>query len=102
MRIRRTFSDVKEAKNFAWRKNIEYEKYGPRDIYMPDRFWVQAGRAHELLRPFGESLLEVVREYVTNRERCESAKKQPICVSNDEQVEQLESLKSKTMPARKR
>jgi integrase len=68
VRPRRTFTSLEEAKSFALLKRIERHNRGTLGVSMPDKLRTDAIEAAKLLEPYGVSLTEVIREYVTKRE----------------------------------
>jgi hypothetical protein len=68
IRLRRTFSNRADAETFAKLKQIEQEKYGPKSIRIPERFWREATEAARILAPFGVSLSDAADEYIHHQE----------------------------------
>jgi integrase len=65
---RRTFASREEAESFAELKRVEKRNHGAFGVSMPDKLRVEALESARLLEPFGVSLSEAVREYVSRRE----------------------------------
>jgi integrase len=81
VRIRptKTFADLGEAKTFADQMRVQKLNYGAAALAISDTLRTQAVAAETMLRPYGVTILEVVREYV---QRAETLKKsQPIKIA---------------------
>jgi integrase len=68
VRLRRTFADRAEAETFADLKRIERRNHGAAGISMPPKLRADALEAARLLAPYGDELLDVVREHIRHRQ----------------------------------
>jgi integrase len=68
IRLRRTFADHGEAETFASLKRIERHNRGASAISMPEKLRADAIEAARLLAPYGDELLDVVREHIRRKQ----------------------------------
>jgi len=68
VRLRRTFADRGEAETFAGLKRIERINHGTASVSMPVKLRADALEAARLLAPYGDELLDVVREHIRHRQ----------------------------------
>jgi integrase len=67
-RLRKTFAARSEAETFAELRKIERTNHGRAGVSLSERIRGEALEAARLLAPYGESILEVVREHVRRKE----------------------------------
>jgi integrase len=67
-RLRKTFASHEEARTFAELRKIERTNHGTAGVTLSDRLRGEAVEAAHLLAPYGESILQVVREHVRRKE----------------------------------
>jgi len=68
VRLRRTFADRAEAETFAGLKRVERRNHGTESVSMPVKLRADALEAARLLAPYGDELLDVVREHIRHRQ----------------------------------
>ena len=67
-RLRKTFASREEARTFAELRKIERTNHGRAGVTLSERLRGEAVEAARLLAPYGESILDVVREHVRHKE----------------------------------
>jgi integrase len=74
-RKRRFFKDKAEAETFMQLAKVQQENYGTAALSIPDGLRVEAIECRELLQPFGKTLRDAAKFYVTHLKAITSSRK---------------------------